>query len=102
MVAIHRASDGAPGASHQFASLVRDLNWHASGRWIAVPDYGGAIHILQAQTGETALLGHHKAEAVVAEFTPAGRYLVSRGWGPPLSFWEMKRLQRALCPSLGS
>jgi serine/threonine protein kinase/WD40 repeat protein len=102
VVAVHGAADGARRASHPFADYVRETDWHPSGRWLAVPDFSGAVHWMDAQTGETRQLGRHKAAAVRAFFSPDGEYLFSGGWDRDLICWDVKAMRRAFAVGLDS
>jgi len=101
-VSVHRATDGALRISHEFADLVRETDWHPSGRWIAVPDYSGAVNWMDAQTGEVRLLGRHKAQAVRTVFSPDGGYLFSGGWDRDLICWDVRAMRRAFTIGLDS
>ena len=96
MVSIHQLATGELVSSNSFDAQVPSLNWHPSGRWIAVPDHHGGVHSLDAKTGEKLLLGRHRAEAVRTEFTPDGDYLFSGGWAGGLICWDARTLRRAL------
>src|SRR6185503_517628 len=76
-------------------AFVPYFNWHPSGRWIAVPDHGGNVHRLDAQTGAKRLLGRHNVQATRVEFSPDGDYLISGGWGNELICWDARTLQRS-------
>jgi len=102
MVAVHRASDGALRLNQQLAYAVTDFNWHPRGRWLGVPDHSGVVQLMDVQTGEMRTLGHHKASAVVAEFSPDGRYLFSGGWDRELICWNVKEMRRAFTIALDS
>ncbi|MEO8426923.1 MAG: serine/threonine-protein kinase [Verrucomicrobiota bacterium] len=102
MAAIHNASDGTTRAKHVFANRVRVLDWHPSGRWIVVPDFGGTIHWMDVQTGDTRVLGRHKSAAVIAVFSPDGKYLLSGGWDRELICWDVKAMRRAFAVGLES
>jgi WD40 repeat protein len=102
MVAVHNVMDGTTVASHAFANRVRDLDWHPSGRWMAVPDFSGAVHWMDAQTGETRVLGRHKAAAVAAVFSPDGKYVFTGGWDRDLICWDVRAMRRAFAVSLES
>jgi WD40 repeat protein len=95
VAAIHNTVDGTSDTFHVFAQRVRDLDWHPSGRSIVVPDFTGAIHWMDAQTGETRVLGRHKAVAVMAVFSPDGKYVFSGGWDRDLICWDVKAMRRA-------
>jgi WD40 repeat protein len=74
---------------------VPTFNWHPSGGWLCVPDYGGGVYRMDAQTGEKRLLGGHKAEAARTEFSPDGAYLITGGWERELICWDARTLKRA-------
>ncbi|HKX60675.1 MAG TPA: serine/threonine-protein kinase [Verrucomicrobiae bacterium] len=101
-VSVHRIADGELRATHEFAALVRETDWHPGGRWIAVPDFSGAVHWMDARTGETRLLGRHKAPAVRTVFTPDGEYLFSGGWDRDLICWDVRAMRRAFTVGLDS
>jgi WD40 repeat protein len=94
MVSVHRMT-GELLASNVFDKFVASFNWHPSGGWISVADHGGGVHRMDARTGETRLIGRHKAEATRTEFTPDGAYLMSGGWERELICWDACTLQRA-------
>jgi WD40 repeat protein/tRNA A-37 threonylcarbamoyl transferase component Bud32 len=102
MVAIHRATGGELCVSQRFTNAVKNLSWHPSGRWLAVPDDSGAIQLMEAQTGEMRTMGRHKSTAVVAEFSPDGRYLLSGGWDRELICWNVKEMRREFTIALDS
>ena len=102
VVAVHRMADGRETANHLFPNEVGEFDWHTSGRWIAVPDRGGAVHLMEAETGETRLLGHHRSDAVLTVFSPDGRYLFSGGWDRQLICWDVKATRRAFTIGLDS
>jgi WD40 repeat protein len=94
-VSIHNAADGTFVSSNGFASPIASFDWDPSGRWLALSDYSGAIRLMDARNGETSLLGHHKAEAVVTTFGADGRYLITGSWGRELICWDVMARQRA-------
>ncbi|HKX63309.1 MAG TPA: WD40 repeat domain-containing protein, partial [Verrucomicrobiae bacterium] len=98
MASVHKVANpsAAPLASHAFSARLSTCNWHPSGRWIALPDLSGNVNWMDAQTGETRVLGRHKAEAVRAEFSPDGAYMISGAWSGELICWDVQTLQRAL------
>ena len=102
IVSVYDATDGTRGARHVIAHRSRELDWHPSGRWIAVPDFSGAVHWMDSQTGEMRTLGRHKAAAVFTVFAPDGRYLFSGGWDRDLICWDMKAMRRAFAVGLES
>ena len=100
VVSVHRISTGQRIASTVFNKLVASFNWHPSGRWLAVADYSGTVHWMDALTGESQPLGHHKAEATRVEFSPDGDYLISGGWDRELICWDARTLRRAFTAGL--
>jgi len=102
MAAIHDTIDGTIHTSHMFAQRVRHLDWHPSGRWIVVPDFAGVVHWMDAQTGETRVLGRHKAAAIMAVFSPDGKYVFSGGWDRDLICWDVKSMRRAFAVGVES
>ena len=103
MIAVYRASDGALRLNQQLTNPVTDFNWHPGGRWLGVPDHTGAVQLMDVrQTGETRTLGRHKSNAVLAEFSPDGRYLFSGGWDRELICWNVKEMRRAFTVPLDS
>jgi WD40 repeat protein len=102
VVAVHNATDGTAGTRRVFSDRVREFDWHPTGRGIAVPDFSGAVHWMDAQTGETRVLGRHKAAAVRTFFSPDGEYLFSSGWDRQLICWDVKAMRRAFAVGLQS
>ena len=102
MLTIHRADDGMPRTSRLFTNNATAFDWHPTGRWIAVSDRSGTIHLMEAQTGETRALGQHKANAVVTVFSPDGGYLFTGGWERELICWDVKAMRRAFTIGLDS
>jgi WD40 repeat protein len=92
---VHNAADGTFVSSNGFANPIASFDWDPTGRWIALSDYSGAIHLMDARSGETSILGHHKAEAVVTTFAADGRYLITGSWGRELICWDVTARQRA-------
>ncbi len=101
-VSVHSAEDGALRSSHLFADRIWSLAWHPGGRWLAASDGSGAVNWMEAQTGETRLLGQHKAQAVTTAFSPDGAYLISGGWENELTCWDVSGRRRALTMGLDS
>jgi serine/threonine protein kinase/WD40 repeat protein len=102
IVTIHDADTGTLLASNAFPAGVAAMAWHPDGRWLAVPDYGGEVHWLDAQTGESGLMGRHKFEAVNAVFSPEGDYLFTGGWERELICWEARERRRLFTIGLNS
>lgn len=97
IISVHDATvpSAPPIATHTFPARVANVEWHPSGRWLAISDYRGDVHWMDAQTGATRILGRHKAEATEVEFSPDGAYLASGGWGYDMIFWDARTLHRA-------
>jgi len=102
IVSIHEATNGAPLASHAFTDYVRKHAWHPDGRWLATADTVGTIHRMEADTGETRVVGRHKAEAVTTVFSPDGDYLITGGWERELICWDARTMRRAFTIGLES
>ena len=102
MLTIHRADDGMPRTSRLFTNNATAFDWHPTGRWIAVADRSGTIHLMEAQTGETQVLGRHKSDAVVTVFSPDGGYLFTGGWDREVICWDVKAMRRAFTVGLDS
>lgn len=83
-------------------AYVIGLAWHPEGRWLAVPDQGNAVQWMDAQTGETSLMGRHKSSAVFALFSPDGDWLFTGGWERELICWNARTRRRAFGLSLDS
>jgi WD40 repeat protein len=101
-VAVCNAKDGKAGARHVFANFVSEFDWHPSGRGLAVTDYSGAVHWMNAQSGETRELGQHRAAAVRAVFSPDGNHLLTSGWDRQVICWDVKTMRRAFTMGLTS
>jgi WD40 repeat protein len=103
-LSIHDATnpEAAELASGSFNEDVNTMAWHPDGRTVVVPDHGGAVHWLDAQTGETELLGRHKFHAVRAVFSPDGAYLFTGGFERDLVCWDARTKRRAFTASLNS
>lgn len=102
LVAIRSAEDGEMIAQHLFTNHITALAWHPGGQWLAVPDHGGGVALMNPASGEVRPLGYHKASVVMVEFTPDGRYLFSGGWDRQLIGWDTKSLRRAFLVNLDS
>lgn len=98
---IYNAIDGSRIAIHEFLEVPLEMDWHPSGRWLATVDQSGAVLLMDSQSGETRLLGQHKAEAARAAFSPDGRYLITGGWERELICWDTRTMQRAFNMALG-
>ena len=57
---------------------------------------------MDVRTGETSVLGRHKAAAVMTVFSPDGRYLFGGGWDRELICWDVKTMRRAFTIDLDS
>src|SRR5262249_31442188 len=100
MVAVHDATNGALLVSQIFSNYMNSFEWDPRGRWLAVADHSGAVRLMDTHTGETRLLGRHKAQATTVAFSPDGSYLASGGWERELIFWDMKKMERAFTAAL--
>ena len=105
IVSVHDATrpDSSPLAvSPVITETINTFAWHPEGRWLAVPDHGTAVHWMDAQTGETGLIGRHKLSAVRAVFSPDGAYLFTGGWERELICWDARTRRRVFGISLNS
>ena len=105
IVAVHDvANPDTPeiAVSPVISAYIVSLAWHPDGRWLAVPDQGNAVQWMDAQTGETGLLGRHKSSAVSAVFSPDGDWLFTGGWERELICWNARTRRRAFGLSLDS
>jgi WD40 repeat protein len=99
---VHRADDGGTLASQPFRNMVTDFEWHIGGRWIAMTDVSGAVHLADAHTGALRELGRHKENASYVRFSPDGAWLVSSGWDREFICWDMRAMRRAFTMALDS
>ncbi len=99
---IYQLADGAERASCSLTNPAGAIDWHPTGRLIAGGDSQGAIYIMDADTGETRLLGWHKSVTRTVSFSPDGRYLLSGGWDRELICWDVKGMRRAFTVPLDS
>jgi WD40 repeat protein len=103
-LSVHDATnpEAAELASHTFKEDVNTMAWHPDGRALVLPDHGGAVHWVDARTGEIELLGRHKLHAVRAVFSPDGAYLFTGGWERDVICWDARTKRRAFTASLNS
>jgi WD40 repeat protein len=101
-VAIIDATTGTAQKMIPCSNIVADVVWHPQGRWIAIPDFSGQVRLVDSTTGESQILGQHKAQAVFVTFNPAGDFLFSGGWEGELICWDMRSRKRALTIGLNS
>jgi WD40 repeat protein len=102
VVTVSSTLNGLAALSRNFSEQITALAWQPDGKSIALTDRAGRVQLLDAQTGETRLLGRHKLEAVTLAFSPDGRYLLSGGWERELICWDMRTRQRAFLVGLDS
>jgi WD40 repeat protein len=95
-VSIHSATNGAFLTTQIFTNGVSSLDWHPVGRWVAVTDYAGDVHLLDSQSGGLRTLGRHKAEAAFSLFSPDGNYLLTGGWEREFICWDLRTMERAM------
>ena len=103
-LSVHDATnpEAAELASQTFKEDVNTMAWHPDGRALVLPDHGGAIHWVDAQTGGIELLGRHKLHAVRAVFSPDGAYLFTGGWERDLICWDVRTKRRVFTAGLNS
>jgi serine/threonine protein kinase/WD40 repeat protein len=92
---IYRAADGFRLVSHKLDDVVGAIDWHPDGRWLAIADFTGVVQMFDTETGDSRLLGRHKVQAVLAQFTPDGNYLLTAGWEREFICWNARRMARA-------
>ena len=80
MVCVYRVGDGARIMSFSLEDTVGGIDWHPNCQWLAAADMSGAVQLLDTETGQARPLGRHKAQAVLAEFSPDGDFLLTAGW----------------------
>ncbi|HKQ37648.1 MAG TPA: WD40 repeat domain-containing serine/threonine protein kinase [Verrucomicrobiae bacterium] len=83
-----------------FEGSINGMTWHPDGRSLVVPDSGGAIHWVDAQTGESELLGRHKSSARSAVFSPNAAYLFTGGWEREIVCWDARTKHRLFTADL--
>jgi WD40 repeat protein len=101
-LSVFQSTNGAMLTSHAFTEFVASMDWHPGGRWIATADYGGAVQLIDAGTGESRTLGNHKVQAVLTACSEDGDYLLSGGWEWELICWDLRRMERAFTIGLNS
>lgn len=94
-VSVHDAEDWALLSAQTLPNMPSSLQWHPDGQELAITDYGGDVHLMNARTGTLRTLGRHKAEAAIAAFRPQGDYLFTGGWERELICWDLRTMQRA-------
>jgi WD40 repeat protein len=102
VLAIALATNAEIQVEHSFPDGVSELAWAPNGQWLAALDEGGAVLRLDAQSGDTRLIGRHKAPPVLAVFSPDGRYLITGGWDRELICWDAQKLERSFTIGLDS
>ncbi len=102
LVSIHSAADGSLLASNRWGAEPTEFSWSPDGDWLAVPDLGSQVHLMNPATGELRLLGQHKAQAITTAFSPDGSYLFTGGWDRELICWDLRAKRRAFDISLDS
>jgi eukaryotic-like serine/threonine-protein kinase len=95
-VSVYDSTSGVLRASHAFGESILSLAWHPNGRWLAIADHGGIVHLMDSQSGRTRAFGSHKAQAAKVVFSPDGDYLFSGGWERELICWDTRTMQRCL------
>jgi WD40 repeat protein len=101
-VTVRSATSGEVMLTRDLTEWIAMLAWHPKRQWLALADHDGKIQLLDPQTGETHLLGRHKAQAVTLAFSPDGNYLMSGGWEREMICWDIGARQRAFSIGLDS
>jgi len=81
---------------------IETFDWHPGGRWLAIPDGRGEVHLMDPNSGHTHRLGRHKLEAVTTAFSPDGDFLFSGGQEQEFVCWDLRLMQRAFTAGLQS
>ncbi|HXJ61273.1 MAG TPA: WD40 repeat domain-containing serine/threonine protein kinase [Verrucomicrobiae bacterium] len=95
-VDVYDAATGRLLAQKSCPASVMMLDWHPQGQWIAAPDYAGNVHLIDPSTGQSRVLGSHRAQGAHAAFCPDGNFLITGGWENALICWNIQTYQRAL------
>jgi len=74
---------------------IDGLAWDPKDRWLALATREQGIHLHDWKSGETAVLGRHKAEARTAVFSPDGNFLFTGGEEQEIICWDLRVKQRA-------
>ena len=74
---------------HSTAGLPLGLGLSPDARRVAVALSDGAVHLLDAETLERAVLRGHDQPVFSAAFSPSGQHLVSGDWGGNLRVWTL-------------
>jgi WD40 repeat protein len=77
------------------------ISWDPRDRWIALT-VNNEVHLHNQKTGESRLLGRHKAEARSAVFSPDGDYLFTGGDEQEIICWDLRSMERAFSIGLQS
>jgi WD40 repeat protein len=99
-VSVYDAETARLESSATLSEWVKGLDWHPDGRWMALADIRGQVHLCETETGKIRSLGRHKLEAVTALFSPDGQYLFTGGTEQELMCWDLRLMERVLTLSL--
>jgi WD40 repeat protein len=102
IVTVRGTIGGVVARSWQFSEQIAAMAWHPTGNWVAIADHGSRVQLLDARTGESQVLGQHKAQATTLAFSPDGQYLISGGWEREMICWDMRTRQQAFRIALDS
>ncbi len=94
-ISVHDLQDGALRFTQKFSTYINDLDWHPSGRFLAMVDADGGVSLMDAKSGARRSLGRHKANAVTVLFSGDGGHLITGGWERELICWDLATMQRA-------
>ncbi len=105
-IAGYRADNGESQWNHPFPDVhpghSSNFDWHPDGQRIAVTAGSGIVRLIDLRTGDTQVLGRHKAPAINPVFSPDRRYLFTGGWDRELICWDVKATRRAFTIGLDS
>ncbi|MGH7968560.1 MAG: hypothetical protein ACREIC_07530, partial [Limisphaerales bacterium] len=94
-VSVHDATTGRELAAQGNFERVTCLDWHPYRDLILTADHSSRIRLMEPQTGKVRTLGRHKAQSVLALFSPDGRYAITGGWERQLICWDLRTMERA-------
>lgn len=102
-VNVYDSLHGKLRVSQTFEQYVgAGIGWHSGGRWLSVPESSGAVYLVDTESGQSRVLGQHKAEAATTLFSPDGGYLFTGGWDRELICWDLRTMQRSFTIALDS
>ena len=102
LIRTYDTASGLPLLSKPLLRRLSCISWHPDGSSIAAGADDNSLHLINSETGESQVLGRHKAQIVLAAFSPDGAYLISGGWEREMICWSLHAMRRAFKIPLGS